>query len=236
MLRTRIGLIALVLAALLLSPGPGPAAEADLKGLVEAYLKTGAEQVPGVVAARAYLEPTRPAAVAAPQQDVSVVLVPYSAAFEAELNTIKAGLRDSLDGYTRAVARIEAARVDYERALLAAGGGALVLRATTDAQGEARVGDVPAGEWLILAWREGGHMAKRYKMREKDAKLYPDVPSQVTYSIVTYWRVRVAVRPAETVEIAMSDRNGWMTAARQEAGTPVPRRPPAPAAGPEKGR
>jgi len=236
MLRTRTGLIALALAGLLLSPGPGPAAEADLTDRVEAYLKTGAEQAPGVVAARAYLEPPRPTAAAAPQQDVSVVLLPYSAALEAELDAIKAGLRDSLDGYIRAVTRIEAARVDYERALLAAGGGALVRRGITDAQGEARVGDVPAGEWLVLAWWEGGHMAKRFKMRDKDAKRYPDVPSNVTYSIVTYWRVRVAVRPAETVEIAMSDRNRWMTAVRQEAGTPAPPRSPAPGGGSQKGR
>jgi hypothetical protein len=62
------------------------------------------------------------------------------------------------------------------------------------------------------------------------------VPSSVTYSIVTYWRVRVAVRPAETVEIAMSDRNAWMTAGRQETGSPVLPRPPAAGGGSQKGR
>jgi hypothetical protein len=227
MLRACAGLVALALAGLLLSPGPGPAAGADLTDLVGAYLKAGAEQAPGVVAARAYVEPTRPTAAPAPQPDVSVVLLPYSPALEAELDAVKAGLRDSVEGYVRAVTRIEAARVDYERALLSAGGGALVRSEITDAQGGARVGDVPAGEWLVLAWREGGHVAKRFKLRDQDTKSYPDVPSNVTYSLVTYWRVRVAVRPAETVEIAMSDRNAWMTAARQEAGPPVPSRPPA---------
>jgi hypothetical protein len=225
MLRARAGLIALALAGLLLSPGPGPAADVDLTDLVGAYLKAGAEQAPGAVAARAYVEPTRPTAAPAPQPDVSVVLLPYSAAFEAELDAVKAGLRDSVDGYARAATRIEATRVDYERALLAAGGGALVRSEITDAQGGVRVGDVPAGEWLVLAWREGGHMAKRFKLRDQDTKRYPHVPSSVTYSIVTYWRARVAVRPAETVEVAMSDRNAWMTAARQEAGSPAPPRP-----------
>jgi hypothetical protein len=38
--------------------------------------------------------------------------------------------------------------------------------------------------------------------------------------------MRVAVRPDETVEIAMNDRNTWMTGARQEAGSPVAPRPP----------
>jgi hypothetical protein len=179
-----------------------------------------------VVAARAYLEPTRPTAPTAPQPDVSVTLLPYSAALEAELDAVKAGLRDSADAYTQGVSRIETARVDYERALLAAGGGALVRSQVTDAQGGARVGDVPAGEWLILAWREGGHATKRFKLREQDAKRYPNVPSNVTYSVVTYWRMRVAVKPAETVEIALSDRNTWMTGARQDAGSRVAPRPP----------
>ena len=166
-LRTRAALIAL---GLLLSPVPGPAADGDLADLVRAYLKTGAEQAPGVVAARAYVEATRPTASPAPQPAVSVVLVPYSAALEAELDAVKAGLRDSVDAYAGAVARIETARVDYERALLAAGGGALVRSEITDAQGGAQVGDVPAGEWLILAWREGGHTAKRFKLRDQDTK------------------------------------------------------------------
>ena len=188
-MRTRAGLIALGL--LLLSPVAGPAADGDLADLVRAYLKTGAEQAPGAVAARAYVEATRPTAGPAPQPDVSVVLVPYSAALEAELDAVKAGLRDSVDAYARAVTRIETARVDYERALLAAGGGAPVRSEITDAQGGAQVGDVPAGEWLILAWREGGHTAKRFKLRDQDAKRYPHVPSNVTYSVVTYWRMRV---------------------------------------------
>jgi hypothetical protein len=224
--RGRAGLGALALAGLLLSPDQGPAADGDLAELVRAYLKTGAEQAPGAVAARAYVEPTHRSAAPAPQPDVSVVLLPYSPALEVELDAVKAGLRDSVDAYTRAVGRIETARVDYERALLAAGGGALVRSEITDAQGGARVADVPAGEWLVLAWREAGHTAKRFKLRDQDAKRYPHVPSNVTYSLVTYWRMRVTVKPAETVEIAMSDRNAWMTGPRQEAGSPAPPRPP----------
>jgi hypothetical protein len=229
--RARLGLAALTLASLVLSPAARLAADADLTDLVGGYLKTA----PGVVAVRAYAEPPRPATAPVPQSDVSVVLLPYSAALEAELDAVKAGLRDSVDGYTQAVARIEAARVDYERALLAAGGGALVRSEVTDAQGGARVADMPAGEWLLLAWREGGHMAKRFRLRDQDAKRYPHVPSDVTYSIVTYWRVRVAVKPGETVEVAMSDRNAWMAAPRQEAGSPIPARPPA-GAGSQKRR
>ena len=88
------------------------------------------------------------------------------------------------------MARIETARVDYERALVGAGGGELVRSAVTDAQGAARVGEVPVGEWLVLAWREGGHLSKRFRLRDQDARRYPHISSNVTYSVVTYWRMR----------------------------------------------
>lgn len=226
---------ALSAAGLLLLTGSGLASEEDLARLVEVYLAARDARALGTLAARAHAEPTRPSAQPAPQPSVSVVLLPYSAAFEAELDTVKAGLRDSLDGYVQAVARIEEARVDYERALLAAGGGELVRGEVTDGQGSARLSDLPAGEWLLLAWHEGGHMSKRFRLREQDAKRYPNVPTNVTYSIVTYWRARVVVRQGETVEVTVTDRNVWMTAARQEGGTPVPPRK-SPASGSQKRR
>jgi len=73
----------------------------------------------------------------------------------------------------------------------------------------------------VLAWREVGHTSKRYQPRDTDAKWYPNVPTNVTYSMVTYWRARVVVRAGETVEITMNDRSVWMAAGRQESGTPV---------------
>ena len=212
--------------ALLLLAGAGLAADQSVAGLVAPYMKAHAAGTLGSVTAKAYAEPTRPSADPAPQPSVSVTLIPYSPALEAELDAVKAGLRDSLDGYVQAVARIEDARVDYERALLEAGAGELVRTQLTDGQGAAQVGGLPVGDWLVLAWREGGHLSKRFKLRDTEASRYPNVSSNVTYSTVTYWRTRVTVRAGETAEVTMSDRNVWLTAARQEGGTPVtPRRP-----------
>ena len=212
--------------ALLLLAGAGLAADQSVAGLVAPYMKARGAGTLGSVAAKAYAEPTRPSADPAPQPSVSVTLIPYSPALEAELDAVKAGLRDSLDGYVQAVARIEDARVDYERALLEAGAGELVRTQLTDGQGAAQVGGLPVGDWLVLAWREGGHLSKRFKLRDTEASRYPNVSSNVTYSTVTYWRTRVTVRAGETAEVTMSDRNVWLTAARQEGGTPVtPRRP-----------
>jgi len=216
----------IIAGGLLLLAGPGAAADESVVGLVAPYLKARGAGTLGTVAAKAYAEPLRPSAGPTPQPSVSVTLVPYSAALEAELDAVKGGLRDSLDGYVQAVARIEDARVDYQRALLEAGAGDLVRTQLTDGQGEARVGELPVGDWLVLAWREGGHLSKRFKLRDTEASRYPNVPSNVTYSTVTYWRTRVTVRAGEAAEVTMSDRNVWLTAARQEGGTPVtPRRP-----------
>jgi len=222
----RLGWPLVVAGALLLLTGPGLAADEPVAGLVAPYLRARSDRSLGTVAARAYAEPTRPNASPTPQPSVSVTLIPYSAAFEAELDAAKAGLRDSLDAYLQAVARIEDARVDYERGLLGAGAGELVRTQMTDAQGTAEVGDLPAGDWLVLAWREGGHLSKRFKLRDTEASRYPNVTTNVTYSVVIYWRARVTVRAGETSEVTMHDRNVWLTAARQEGGTPVtPRRP-----------
>jgi len=222
----RLGWPLVVAGALLLLTGPGLAADEPVADLVAPYLRARSDRSLGTVAARAYAEPTRPNASPTPQPSVSVTLIPYSAAFEAELDAAKAGLRDSLDAYLQAVARIEDARVDYERGLLGAGAGELVRTQMTDAQGTAEVGDLPAGDWLVLAWREGGHLSKRFKLRDTEASRYPNVTTNVTYSVVIYWRARVTVRAGETSEVTMHDRNVWLTAARQEGGTPVtPRRP-----------
>lgn len=222
------GWAALIAGAALVAVGGAMAAEPDMASLVQPYQKGVDEQAVGIVAAKAYVEPSRGSAEPTPQSAVSLVLLPYSAAFETELDAVKAGLRDSVDSYTRAVGEIEAARVDYERALVAVGAGDLVKNEATDARGLAEVTGLPAGDWVLLAWREGGHQSKQHKVRDQDAKRYPDIPSTVTYSMVTYWRSRVTVRKGETVEVALSDRNVWMTAPRQEGGTPKPPRPPTP--------
>lgn len=219
---------ALIAGAALVVVGSAAAARTDVSALVEPYQKASREQSLGIVAAKAYVEPTRGGGEPTPQSAVSLVLLPYSQAFEADLDAVKTGLRDSVDSYTRAVGAIEATRVDYEQALVEVGAGELVRNEATDARGLAEVPGLPAGDWVLLAWREGGHQSKQHKVRDQDLKRYPDVPSAVTYSMVTYWRSRLTVRRGETVEVSMTDRNVWMTAPREEGGTPRTPKPAAP--------
>ena len=112
-------------------------------------------------------------------------------------------------------------------ALLEAGAGELVRTGLTDAQGVVLLADLPEGDWLVLAWQEGGHLSKKFRLRGPETAKFPDLPTSVTYSVVTFWRTRIAVRAGETTEVTFGDRNVWLSAARQEGGTPLPPRGPA---------
>jgi len=218
---------AVLIAALVATCGTGIGADPDLSGLVEPYLQARRQEALGMLAAKAYVEPLRPSGEPKPQPAVSLVLLPYSAAFEAQLDAVKAGLRDSVDSYVQAVGRIEAARVEYERALVTAGAGELVRNETTDARGSVELPGLPAGDWLLLAWHEGGYVSKQNRLQQQDLKKYQDFPTAASYSVVTYWRSRVTVRKGETVEVSLTDRSIWMTAGRQEGTAPSRQRRPA---------
>jgi len=155
------------------------------------------------------------------------MVLPFRAGFQSELDAAKAGLRESVDAYVQTVGRIETARIDYERALLEAGAGELVRTGLTDAQGVVLLADLPEGDWLVLAWQEGGHLSKKFRLRGPETAKFPDLPTTVTYSVVTFWRTRIAVRAGETTEVTLGDRNVWLSAARQGGGTPLPPRGPA---------
>ncbi len=217
---------ALAVAGVLVGVGAGRPAEESLAELVEPYLKAREQKALGTVTASALADPPRPSGNPVPQPSVTVMALPFRAGFQSELDAAKAGLRESVDTYVRTVAQIETARVDYERALLEAGAGELVRTGITDAQGAVRFSDLPEGDWLVLAWREGGHLTKKFRLRGNEAAKFPNVPTSVTYSVVTFWRTRIAVRAGETTEVTLGDRNVWLSAARQEGGTPVTPRAP----------
>ncbi len=204
----------LVALAWLVSP-PGAGA-GELTDLVAPYLQAQKEQRIGEVRGRAYAEPKRRQEAPTPYASLSLLLLPYSSQFEAQLDAIKAGLRDSLKNYAAAASRLEQARVAYERALLEAGGGELVREGVTDASGSIRLIGVPAGEWLLVAWREDAHSSKTSKMTPQTTKSFPNAPMTVDRSTLTYWRRRFTVTAGEATELTLSDRGVWMTAVREE--------------------
>jgi hypothetical protein len=212
-MRRRLQLIGLLLAATI---GPVPAGAGDPGELVVPLLRARDAGALGEVSCQAWAEPSRPGGSPAPDRSVSVMLLPYSAELEAQLDAVKSGQRDSLKDFADASGRIEAARTNYESALRFAGGGELIRGDVTDDQGRIRLTGLPAGDWLLVAWKDLGHSAKRYRLQKGETRKYPDVPTSVGYSMVTYWRLRVTVRAKEASETTLTDRNVWITALKEE--------------------
>jgi hypothetical protein len=196
--------------------------------IVASFLRAREAGALGEVRGQAWAEPARPGGPPVSDLSVSVLLLPYSAALEAQLDAVKSGQRDSLRDYAEAGSRVEAARADYESALRFAGGGELIRGEVTDQQGRVRMTGLPAGDWLLLGWKEAGHSTKRFRLRPQDARKFPDVPRGMDYTLVDYWRLRVTVRAGETTEVTLTDRNVWLTGLKEEGRYPDQPAPTAP--------
>ena len=188
----------------------------DPNALIAPYLKARDDQAVGEIVGHARGDPARPSEAPVPYEGVSVMLLPHSPGLEAELVAIKAHFRDSLTRYMDATADVTEARAGYEHALLAAGGGELIRGEVSDARGVVRLAQMPAGEWMLLAWRVQWHPAKTPKLKREDTTAFSDVTQSTGHSIVTYWLMRLSVRPRETTEVELNDRNVWLTGVRQD--------------------
>ena len=131
----------------------------------------------GSVDGRAYAEGQRGGAEPTPYPAVSVLLLPRSEEFEAEMEGIKASHRDSTDAYLEAEPRLSAARVAYERSIIDAGGGQLLLGESSDAAGAFRFARVPEGAWTLLAWREMPHAKRPTSLKPSEARTLQDPPA-----------------------------------------------------------
>ena len=209
--RTVVPAVALLLAVGLVSLG----AE-DRRELVAPFLRALEARAGGEIEGRAFGEPKRPNGPPTPYEGVSLIALPYAAEIEAQLDAIRRHQRDTMASYTEAHADVTAVRAAYERELLAAGAGELIRGAVSDAGGVVRLEGVPAGEWLLLGWREENHAVKAARTPSKDAGRFSEVPVTTGYAAVSYWRLRVSVRAGETTTVNLSDRAIWLTAVREE--------------------
>ena len=196
--------------------GAWPGAAEDMKELIAPYLRARDGHAVGDVAGHAYGDAPRPSAPAVPYAGVSVLLLPYSAGLESELDSVKEHLRDSLENYMRAGADVTSARTAHESALLWAGGGELIRGEVSDGQGLVRLGGLPIGEWLLLAWREEAHQGRVSRLRPQETRGFREVPMSTGHSVVSYWLIRLQVRAGETTSVDFNDRNVWMTAVRED--------------------
>jgi hypothetical protein len=208
-----VGLLFLALGALMTSV---PVTADELTDLVAPYLGARDDHRVGEVAGRAAGDPARPNAAEIPYEGVSVLLLPYSVAFESELDGIKEHLRDSLRTYMGAAGDVDSSRQAYESALVWAGGGELVRGEVSDARGGVRLTAVPAGEWLLLAWREEVNPGKAPKPRGRETRGFRDIAVGTGHSVVSYWWMRLQVRAGETTSVQLNDRNVWISGVKEQ--------------------
>jgi hypothetical protein len=201
------------------------ASVADLMAPLLAARERGAF---GSVDGRAYAEGQRGGAEPTPYPVVSVLLFPRSAEFEAELQGVKAGYRDSPDAYLEAEPKVRAARVAYERALIEAGGGQLLLGESSDAAGVFRFPRVPEGSWTLLAWREMPHPKAPAGLKRSEAQRYKSRGQVFGYTTVVFWRLPVEVKAGEVTTVRLHDRNEWLTATREDRRIPNQDQPSGP--------
>lgn len=207
--------------ALLLLLGLATGAPAgDVAPLVAPLLTAGERGLVGSVEGRAYAE-GRPGGEATPYASVKVVLLPRSAALEAELEAIRAHSRDSPDAYLQAEPKVGAARLAFERALMDAGAGRLIFGASTLATGAFRFQQVPEGAWTLLAWRETPYAKAPPAPRRREADQFKTRPQILGLTSVTFWWRPLSVRAGEEATVRLHDRNEWMTTVREDRHVPV---------------
>ena len=185
----------------------------------------------GSVDGRAYAEGQRGGAEPTPYPAVSVLLLPRSQEFEAEMEGIKASHRDSTDAYLEAEPKLSAVRVAYERSIIDAGGGQLLLGESSDAAGSFRFARVPEGAWTLLAWREMPHAKRPTSLKASEARRYKTRPQVFGYTTVVFWRIPLDVKAGEEVAVRLHDRNEWLTGTREDRRVPDPNQP-----APQKGQ
>jgi hypothetical protein len=203
----RAGLLALVLAA-----STAHALDASLEPYREAR-RAGAL---GVVAGRIYSEPRTPRGEALPLVGATVTLVPRSAALEGKLQRLKEQSRESSVAFAAAAPAMRKAQAGYERELLEAGFPDLALVVAVDREGAFRIPDVPAGEWLVLAWHNTPVDVSVPKSKTKERRMYQPQQRLQGYQSVTVWLRDVAVTGSATATLDLTDRNGWFQGVVEE--------------------
>jgi hypothetical protein len=182
----------------------------------------------GSVGGRAYAEGRRGGAEATPSASVSVLLLPRSAEFDAELEAIKMHFRDSPDAYIEAEPKVSAARLALERALIDSGAGQLILGEASDGDGAFRFKGVPEGAWTLLAWRETPHARRPPVLKKSEAQRYRTRPQVFGQTTVVFWWMPVTVKAGEEVTVRLHDRNEWLTAIREDRRVPDEDQPTVP--------
>ncbi len=219
-LTSRPRMLASALVLWLLGVASIASAAGDVAGLVAPLQAARERGALGSVGGRAYAEGRQGGAQATPYASVSVLLLPRSAEFDAELEAIKTRSRDSLDAYIEAEPKVSAARLAFEQALIDTGAGQLILGEASDVAGTFRFERVPEGTWTLLAWRETPHAKRPPAQKRSEAQRYRNRPQVFGHTTVVFWWMSVTVKAGEEAMVRLHDRNEWFTGIREDRRVP----------------
>ena len=196
---------------------------------IERYRDAVAQHELGGVRGRAFQERRKPTGPDTPLIGTAVALLPRSEAWLMRLNEIKRGARDSIDVYRDAAPAVRRAREAYEKRLLEAGAGDLPQGATVDADGRFALEGVPAGPWVLLAFRSATYVSKIPQeqpvapgaWRQPAPPLPFIAPDKLLgYHVVTYWLREVNVVAGAVEPVELTDRNVWFTGVAENLQAP----------------
>lgn len=190
-------------------------AEAFDVGL-DAYHEARRAGALGVVTGRVAAEPRTLRVPPRPFVGATVTLLPHSKVLAGRLEQLKEGSRESSTAFTEAAPAMRKARETYERELLQAGAPDLASMVLVDQEGRFRIGDVPAGSWMLIAWHATPVEVSASKPRTRQRDLYQRHSVLRGYQAVTVWLRELTVTAGETSTVDLTDRNGWFRGVVEE--------------------
>jgi hypothetical protein len=202
----------LALVLLLAATVGAEALDVGLDGYREAR-RTGAI---GVVAGRVAAEPRTARGPAVPLTGATVMLLPRSESVLLRLEQLKARSRDSASAFAAAAPGMRQAQEGYEGELWKAGAADLATKVLVDADGKFRLGDVPAGAWLVLGWHGVSVDVAGERVRTKERSTYRPQNRLRAYQAVTVWLRTLTVSAGETATLELTDRNAWFRGVIEE--------------------
>lgn len=212
--------MSLVLGTLAVAVLAATTAAATLDVAIEPYQRAAEAGQVGGVLGRAVEDPEHPGDPSQPVGDVGVTLLPRSEALLRRFAEIKRRAREAEKDYRSSGPALVDARRTVERALTAAGVGELVRYVVAGPDGEFEVGELPAGEWLLIAERRRLVTKSSSAPNKRDREIFARTPRLTGYWVVTVWMRELAVAAGATETVELTDRNVWMTAIEERRSGP----------------
>ena len=227
-----IGLALAVLLALLAVDVTS--AQEPSRQALEALRQRGLSGAVATVTGRVYMEGRRPSDPDAPLAGLGVLIVPRSPDLMEQLEAVKRGARESVDGFRAAAPTTHAAFIDYETELWQSGFPDAAIRVVTDDRGAFRA-TVPAGAWIVFVERSvfvslhaprdqpppnanaldplARYSTAQYQHFHKIARLSG-------FDAVAIWLRDVDAEAGQSVALELHDRGVWLSGVVEETDTP----------------